>query len=126
MKVCLIGSTRFADLYAEFERRLSLAGHVVHSIAVATTGDHPGLTDDEKETLDLVHLDKIAQSDAVLVVTDGSRYIGRSTRRELKWAAMQGCRVYFPQDLDFLCDDASVVRMAAEARDGLAADGDGP
>lgn len=98
MKICLCGSTRFLDQFALANRRLTLAGHLVYSVATATTGDHPELTMDEKIALDAVHLSKIEESDAVMIVgqqEDGSMYIGDSTRREIMFARIRDKPVYF-------------------------------
>lgn len=102
MKLCLIGSTRFMERYMELNRALTLAGHVVYSVATASTeargnGENP-LSEDEKETLDLVHLRKIQESDAVLLVTDETGYVGFSTKRELKWASMNDKAVFLTED----------------------------
>lgn len=99
MKICLIGSSRFLDRYQEVNRKLSLAGHVVYSIAAITSAAQVGskedpITPDEKETLDLVHLLKIQESEALYLITDETGYIGESTRREIKWAQMLGIKVY--------------------------------
>jgi hypothetical protein len=55
-------------------------------------------TEAEKEVLDLIHLKKILDSDAVLVIDfpgpDGKPYIGDSTRRELRWSGMLQKPVY--------------------------------
>lgn len=97
MKICLCGSTRFM---AEFNRanvELSLAGHIVYSVATSTKGDFIP-TEQQKTMLDLVHLRKIKESDQVIVVgrnPDGSAYIGESTRRELMWAAVWSIPVRF-------------------------------
>lgn len=109
MKLCLIGSSRFMDKYMEINRRLSLAGHVVYSIATrsssvayAQDSDAP-LTPDEKDTLDLVHLLKIQESDACFLITDDSKYVGDSTKREMKWAVMQDMAILSDGDLEYLC-----------------------
>lgn len=96
MKICLVGSGRFKALYDEYNIKLTLAGHLVYSIAmVSSSTAEEYTTPDQKETLDLVHLLKILESEAVLVVTDPVRYVGESTRRELKWAAILGRRVFW-------------------------------
>jgi hypothetical protein len=113
MKICLIGSTRFIDKYNEINRKLSLAGHVVYSVATGSSskmaGDFPPLklelSTDEKETLDLVHLLKIQESDCCFLITDEKKYIGESTRREIKWAVMQDMAVLSDADLEYLCDN---------------------
>lgn len=106
MKLCLIGSTRFKTEYEDLNRRLSLAGHLVYSVACfGNSGDK--LTDAEKRLLDLVHLQKIVESDAVLLVTDSSGYFGDSTKREIMWAKMLGKDYHssqFPSHISHLID----------------------
>lgn len=132
MKICLIGSSRFADKYREVNRRLSLAGHVVYSIATTSTsasGFEP-LEPHEKETLDLVHLKKITESDECFVITDQTGYVGESTRREIKWASMNGVEVYAGDHYlnHHLCGNGDLqhnvqsyleyIKKASEAGDG--------
>lgn len=108
MKLCLIGSSRFLDKYNEVNRKLSLAGHVVYSIATVSSKIHslePGLTPDEKETLDLVHLLKIQESDACFLITDETKYAGESTKLEMKWAVMQDMAILSDRDLEYLCQN---------------------
>ena len=96
-KICLIGSTRFMDQFNAANVALSLKGHIVYSVATSTKGDFKP-TDDQKLALDLVHLQKIDESDVVMVVgreEDGSVYIGESTRRELMYADMKDKEVFF-------------------------------
>jgi hypothetical protein len=102
MKICLIGSSRFTKKYDEINRKLTLAGHVVYSIAIIKT---EGMNPEEEETIDLVHLLKIQESDACFLITDESKYIGDSTRREVKWAVMQDMAVLIDADLDYLLDN---------------------
>ena len=95
MKLCLIGSTRFKDLYHELNRKLTAMGHIVYSVAfISSDGAPTEVTEDEKIILDLVHLRKILESDAVVLVTDATKYIGFSTKREIQWAQMLGKRLY--------------------------------
>ncbi len=111
MKITLCGSTRFMEQYNAWNRWLALQGHVVYSVATSVKDDFSP-TDDEKETLDLVHLAKILNSDTILVIdclrtpvewknnasdrrTEAwelltAEYIGESTRREIKWAKILG------------------------------------
>lgn len=98
MKICLCGSTRFMDQFNAANRSLTLAGHVVYSVAAVSTGNHSEITHDEKLALDAVHLSKIEESDAIMVVgrqEDGSMYIGDSTRREVMFARLRDKQVYF-------------------------------
>lgn len=103
MKITLCGSTRFKKEYQEANTLLSQAGHVVYTIAWAKEDESaatPGEKMDKitKENLDLVHLAKILNSDAIVVVgetEDGNPYIGESTRREIVWARMNGKFIYY-------------------------------
>jgi hypothetical protein len=92
MKICLCGSTRFMDQFQAANVQLTLAGHVVYSVAAVSTGNHSEITNDQKIMLDAVHLSKIEECDAIVVVgrqEDGSLYIGDSTRREIAFARVR-------------------------------------
>jgi hypothetical protein len=90
--VCLCGSTRFKDEYIAENRRLTLEGSIVLSVGLfANSGD--AITEDQKQTLDELHLRKIDLSDEVLIVGDG--YVGLSTQREINYAKAQGKPVSF-------------------------------
>jgi len=96
MKICLCGSTRFKDRFNEINKELTLAGHVVYSCGffghAETDEDEP--TEEQKILLDLVHLIKILESDAVFVI-DVNGYIGQSTSREILWAKLTGRDIYY-------------------------------
>lgn len=125
MKVCLIGSTRFIDKFHEVNSKLTLMGHVVYS--VATAGVSPGeehvkkgptITDHEKETLDLVHLIKLMNSDVACLITDSSAYVGTSTKREMKWCLLLGKQILLPEHFHGLDDNLS--KLEAALKDALA------
>lgn len=107
MKITLCGSTLFHQDFATWAKALSLCGHVVYSIAMAgrqesdvdKEGQEP-VTDEQKVTLDLVHLAKIEESEAILVLNVGG-YIGDSTRRDVQWARMRGKEVYWLETTGF-------------------------
>lgn len=101
MRITLCGSTRFESKFHEWNHKLALAGHTVYSLSlfgreVKDVGkdDNKIVTEDEKIVLDLVHLDKIMNSDAVVVI-DVDEYVGFSTAREVRWARMQGKKVFW-------------------------------
>lgn len=101
MRIVLCGSTRFEPLFHEWNFKLACAGHTVYSLSAfgrqaADVGkdDKILLTDEQKITLDLVHLDKILNSDAIAVINEEG-YVGFSTSREIQWAKMQGKRIYW-------------------------------
>lgn len=97
MKITLCGSARFEQEFQEWNEKLTFAGHVVHSLAVLPSfhgGDKNWYTPAQKQTLDLAHLAKIEESDAIFVLDVGG-YIGDSTRREIEWAHIRNKIVYF-------------------------------
>ncbi len=107
MRITLCGSARYMDQFHAWNKWLALHGHTVYSVATSVKGTWTP-TEDEKETLDLVHLDKILNSTAVLIIDclrmpdewavgvaerrtgawehAVAQYTGESTKRELKWA----------------------------------------
>ena len=93
MRITLCGSTRFRKQYEEVNRRLSKQGHVVYSVSCFGHDGDP-LTDQEKVTLDRVHLAKIDNSDAI-VVLNVDNYIGESTSREIAHAKATGKDIYY-------------------------------
>lgn len=100
MRITLCGSTKFADDYFKWNRDLAVKGHTVYSVSVmgrqvSDKGKEGNeiITDAEKVMLDLVHLDKILNSDAIVVINVGG-YIGESTKREILWAKLQKKHIY--------------------------------
>jgi len=93
-KITLCGSTKFMDLYHEANLKLTLAGWLVYSVATSVKGDWTP-TMKEKAKLDVVHLGKIINSDAILVITDETGYIGESTQREIIYAETVGKSVHW-------------------------------
>lgn len=101
MRITLCGSTRFEAQFKEWNHKLAIAGHTVYSLSLfareATDIGKEGkitISEHEKVTLDLVHLDKILNSDAIVVI-DVDGYTGFSTKREIEWARIQGKKVYW-------------------------------
>lgn len=93
MKITLCGSTRFREAFELWNKRLTLAGHIAYSVSgFGHSGD--SFSAEEKEHLDLIHLRKIMESDAIVVIDPGG-YIGDSTRREIAWATLIERRIYF-------------------------------
>lgn len=71
-------------------RDLTFAGVIV----VAPGESDEPITDDQKATLDALHLRKIDLADRVLVVNPGG-YIGESTGREIAYARASGKPISF-------------------------------
>ena len=94
--VCLCGSTKHALM--DFQRvnyTETLAGKVVLSIGCDTKSDEGlGISAEEKEKLDHLHLQKIDLADEVLVLNKWG-YVGESTRREIWYAVEQNKTVLF-------------------------------
>lgn len=88
--VCLCGSTRYMDAFAEWNERLTLEGKIVLSVgANAKAPRETPITAEQKARLDQLHLHKIALADEVLVLNvDG--YVGQSTKREIAFAILRG------------------------------------
>jgi len=96
--VCLCGSTRFRDQFAAVNRELTLAGQIVIAPGVFVHADDVPISDQEKASLDALHLAKIDLADEVFVVNvDG--YIGSSTANEITYATGRGTPVRYLVDL---------------------------
>lgn len=102
MKITLCGSTRFMPSFHEWNLRLTKAGHLVYSVAAATTDadKDSNLNPEVKLVLDAVHIGKIEESDAIFVITCAHEvvdnggtmapYVGESTAREVYYAQLRG------------------------------------
>lgn len=100
MRITLCGSTRFMDEFHKANVELTLQGHVVYSVATSVKGDFQP-TEEQKQLLDLVHLKKIDNSDAIFVI-DQDGYIGDSTRREILWAKLSNKKVIYQSNHDLI------------------------
>jgi hypothetical protein len=88
MKITLCGSLKYEKEYKNLNELLTLAGHVVYTVACYPSdhnNDKDWYTSDQKFMLDVMHLAKIDNSDAIVVI-DVNDYIGESTRREILYA----------------------------------------
>lgn len=101
MRITLCGSTRFEHLFHDWNHKLACSGHTVYSLSLfgreekdAGKDDKKTITEAEKIVLDLVHLDKILNSDAIVVINQDG-YMGYSTSREIQWARMQGKKIFW-------------------------------
>lgn len=98
--VCLCGSTRFYDAFQRANFEETMAGKIVLSVgfyphsAEQAHGEAIGITPEQKEQLDRLHLFKVAMADEVLILNVGG-YIGSSTARELLYAQSLGKVVRF-------------------------------
>lgn len=91
--VCLIGSSRFFDAFQQAYFTETMALKIVLSLGFAVGveehGETVGITPDQKQALDCLHLAKVAMADEVLVLNQNG-YIGISTARELVAAVRLG------------------------------------
>lgn len=95
--ICLCGSTRFYRLFDEMNYFLTANGYIVLSIGCHSQSDYSlGIAEIEsiKDQLDVLHKEKIAMADAVLIL-DKDAYIGESTKSELEYAKKLGKPVFF-------------------------------
>lgn len=102
MIITLCGSARFEALFREWNKKLSLKGHVVltmSSFPSENAGNKDWYSPEQKETLDLVHKRKIAISDAILVLNSNG-YIGKSTQSEREFAEERGKLIYYLETMD--------------------------
>lgn len=96
MKITLCGSARFEEDFQKWDERLSLCGHLVYTLSVypSVKGDKDWYTPTQKMKLDNIHLAKIRESDAILVLNVGG-YIGESTAKEITYAQDLGKKVFW-------------------------------
>ncbi len=100
--ITLCGSTRFKDEFMEAQKRLTLEGNIVISVALfGHSGDHEvwenmdeGTLTATKEMLDDMHKRKIDMADEIFVINVGG-YIGESTRSEIEYAVIHGKTVKY-------------------------------
>lgn len=91
--ITLCGSTRFRREFEEINKLLTLEGYVVISVGCfGHSGDT--ITEEQKELLDDIHLQKIEMADKIFVINkDG--YIGKSTAREIEYAKKLGKEIKY-------------------------------
>lgn len=99
--VCLCGSTRFIDTFAEQYGRLTDEGKIVLTVGRVVPQSEQALGSPRKAALDVLHLRKIDLADRVLVLNVGG-YVGPSTRREIAYAKERG------KPIDLLYPDAGL------------------
>lgn len=96
MKITLCGSARFEEYFKFWNEMLSLYGHTVYTLSVYPSQKEVGkdwYSEEEKRTLDRVHLDKISNSDAIFVINPFA-YLGESTLKEVEFAKRHGKQIF--------------------------------
>lgn len=91
--ITLCGSTRFKDLFLEAAHDLTLQGWIVLMPGVFGHADNFEWTEETKQKLDELHLEKIRMSNAVFLLNKGG-YIGESTKREIEYAEFLKIPIY--------------------------------
>jgi hypothetical protein len=96
MKFTLCGSARFEAEWHKWNKLLGLKGHICYSLMTfpSIEGAKTWYTDEQKTTLDLAHLAKIEESDAVLMLNKDC-YLGESSLRELEWSRMRNKKIFW-------------------------------
>lgn len=104
MKLALIGSTRFLESFNHWNLVLTKAGHLVYSVATATSQTNSEVDAETKLYLDALHMLKIINSEAVFLITaphdtlykenSPVPYVGESTLRELYLAELLEKRIF--------------------------------
>src|SRR5271155_73418 len=101
--ITLCGSTKFKEQFEEVNRRLTWSGWVVLSVGSFhhSEKDHDieGQIIARKVKLDAIHKEKIAMSQAIIVINKEG-YVGKSTESELNHAKDLGKLIYWysPKD----------------------------
>lgn len=91
--ITLCGSTRFRREFEEINKLLTLEGYVVISVGCfGHSGDT--ITEEQKEVLDDIHLQKIEMADKIFVINKNG-YIGKSTAREIEYAKKLGKEIRY-------------------------------
>jgi hypothetical protein len=93
-KITLCGSTKFKNEFEAINKKLSLQGKIVYSVAFFGHADNIPLSEAQKEILDEVHKMKIDNSDEIFVI-DVDGYIGESTQSEIEYAERTGKFVHY-------------------------------
>ena len=97
MIITLCGSTKFKSVFNRVAQRISLKGHIVLTPHIFSHADNIELTEEKFQTLKKVQLDKIAMSDAIIIINvDG--YIGESTREEIEYAEKLNKEIIYLED----------------------------
>lgn len=96
--ITLCGSTKFKEQFEKVNRRLTWSGWVVLSVGSFHHSEKDRSVAAEiiarKAKLDVLHKEKIAMSQAIVVV-NVKGYIGKSTKSEVAYARELGKKVYW-------------------------------
>ena len=90
--ITLCGSIRYEKEFHEWNKKLTLQGHVVFSCGVFGTDEK------NREMLDSIHQQKIDMSDEIFIINPGG-YYGKHTNDEIDYARAKGIKFNFLEDL---------------------------
>lgn len=98
--VCLCGSTRFHQLFDDWNKHFTLKGKIVLSIGCVTSSDEKlNLSQEQKDFLDELHKRKIDLADSVFIINKEG-YIGESTRSEINYALKHNKPVRYMEEIE--------------------------
>lgn len=115
MIITLCGSARFENEFKDMNIRLTLEGHIVHTLAQypSDAGCKEWYTPKQKEILDEVYLRKIDNSDGILVLNvDG--YIGEGCKKEILYALSKNKRLFFLSTQPYADDEINEAQRKSE------------
>ena len=112
MKITLCGSAQFLDYFEYWNEALTARGHIVYSLGFNRRMDAPTI----KRVLELVHLTKIDNSDAIIVINGDVDYIGETTMQELIYACLRGKHIYITNEPRVARDPGIGIQYALDAK----------
>jgi hypothetical protein len=92
--VCLCGSTKFKEAFELANKKESIKGNIVLTVAMFGHLEGLDMKGEDKIMFDNLHMDKIELSNEVLIL-DVDNYIGESTQRELDYAIKLGKKIRY-------------------------------
>jgi hypothetical protein len=95
--ITICGSTRFKKEIQEAYEKLTLEGNIVFPVGVFNNGET--LNRDQRNLLELIHMEKIKRSDAIFVINKHG-YIGDDTSFEIAYAESEGIEVKYLEDIN--------------------------
>ena len=91
--IVLCGSTKFKEDFEYYNNKFTLEGNIVLIPGCYPHYDKIQITNEQKESLDILHKDKILMSDIVFIINkDG--YIGSSTESEINFSKNNKLKLY--------------------------------
>ena len=96
--ICLCGSTKFKKEFNAINYVLTLKDYIVLSVGSFLHSDNDSIIKNDiqkhKDQLDRLHMEKIDLADSVFII-DVNRYLGDSTKMEIKYAEKKNKKFYW-------------------------------